>query len=217
MVALTAPRALPGTDLAGLLASNPDAYNLSLGHMLDLTGRAMGLFRGPLAGVSVAMLVLGPATWMVRRTGRSAAANLTLAAAATGVLLCVHAGLERFYPILGSKGLALQIVQEERKQPRTGDVVLIDGELTAGSTLLFYTREPVYVVNGRVNGLWYGSFWPDAPKIFADERGLEQMWSGSRRLFLLTYHAEARAQELARFGAVRRLASAGGKTVLTNR
>src|SRR5262249_53122995 len=37
-----------GVALADLLNKNPDAYVLSLGHFLDLTGSAMSLFRGPL-------------------------------------------------------------------------------------------------------------------------------------------------------------------------
>lgn len=94
---------------------------------------------------------------------------------------------------------------------------MIDGELTAGSTLIFYTREPVHLVDGRVNGLWYGSFWPDAPAIFETDATLRQLWRGPRRLFLLTYHPVERAAELAAFGEVRSLASSGGKSVLTNR
>ena len=94
---------------------------------------------------------------------------------------------------------------------------MIDGELTSGSTLLFYTRQPVHLVNGRINGPWYGSFWPDAPAIFEDDASLRSLWAGPRRLFLLTYHPDARIPDLARFGPVRVLASAGGKSILTNR
>src|SRR6185503_2115174 len=42
--ALTAPHQAPGTDIASLFAANPKFYNLSLGHLFDLTGAAMGLF-----------------------------------------------------------------------------------------------------------------------------------------------------------------------------
>ena len=96
---------------------------------------------------------------------------------------------------------------------------MIDGELTAGSTLLFYQKgtEPVLLVNGRVNGPWFGGFWPDAPPIFADEARLDQLWASSQRVFLLTYHPASRTDELHRFGPVVDVASAGGKTVLSNR
>jgi hypothetical protein len=43
------------------------------------------------------------------------------------------------------------------------------------------------------------------------------MWGGTQHVFLLTYHADARTQELAPFGPVIALSASGGKTVLTNR
>jgi len=211
--AATAPRPKPGMDLSALLASNPEMYNLSLGHLFDLTGAAMGLFRGPLALVAAGMLVLGPVSYLVRRRGLSYAANLVLAGGMVCVLLAAHEGLVRFNPILGSKGLAEAIVAEQKARPESGDLIVVDGELTSGSTLLFYTRQPVDLVNGRVNGPWFGSFWPDAPDVFLDEAGLKRVWDSGRRVFLLTYHPEAREQELG--GRV--LDARGGKAVLVNR
>ncbi len=211
--AVTAPTPAPGATLDKLLQSNPEFYNLSLGHIFDLTGRAMGMFRGPLITVALGMLILGPIACIVRRKRQTFAANLLVAGAMCLVLLGAHEGLVRFYPILGSKELA-EAIQAER---RPGDVVAIDGELTAGSTLLFYGKPPVYLVNGRVNGPWFGSFWPNAPKIFLDDRGLAQLWSGPTRVFLLTYHPEQRSPELARLAGVHTIARSGGKTVLTNR
>src|SRR6202035_2663366 len=109
--ALTAPHPAPGTDIVSLLAmaGNTEAYNLSLSHMSDLTARAMGLFRGPLAATTLGMLGIGPISYLLRRRCRTYAANLTLAAAMTITLLAAHEGLARFYPILGSKSLALAI------------------------------------------------------------------------------------------------------------
>jgi 4-amino-4-deoxy-L-arabinose transferase-like glycosyltransferase len=214
--ALTAPRPATGTDLASLLSANPEFYNLSLGHLFDLTGAAMGLFRVPLAFTAAGMLVLGLASYVLRARRRTYAANLTVAVGMTVVLLAAHAGLVRFNPILGSKGLALAIVAEQQAHPEPG-LILIDGELTSGSTLLFYTRQPVHLVDGRVNGLWYGSFWPDAPAVFEDEASLRRLWGGRERIFLLTYHPAERTGELSPFGPVRAIASAGGKSVLSNR
>ncbi len=227
--AITAPHADPRTDIASLLSQGGD-YNLSLAHLFDLTGRAMGLFRAPLAFVALGMIVIGPLSYILRRPRRNGpartyAANLTMAAAAVCLLLSMHEGLVRFYPTLGSKGLAEAILQAQRStcnlQPATcnssSDLILIDGELTSGSTLLFYTRQPAHFVNGRVNGAWYGSFWPDAPAVFDDDASLDRLWAGPRRIFLLTYTPAARTASLSPFGPVRTLASAGGKSILTNR
>lgn len=209
---MLSPSARAGVDVSEVLTSNPDQYNLALGHLHDLTTRAMGFFRGPLLGVAASMLLVGPVAWWLRRRGRDLRANVTLAVGMCGVLLCVHAGLVRFYPIIGSKGLALDIAREVQPQ----DGVWLDGELTSGSTLLFYTRHPVVLVNGRVNGPWFGSFWPDAPHIFADEQTLRAAWTGPQRLYLLTY-STAREAQLRQLGPTRVFAAAGGKLVLTNR
>jgi 4-amino-4-deoxy-L-arabinose transferase-like glycosyltransferase len=215
-LALTAPSPQPGVTLTDLLNSNPANYNLSLGHIFDLTAQAMGFFRGPLLAVALGMITLGPIAYLVRRRGRTFAANLLIAAAMIALLLAAHEGLARFYPILGSKDLALAI--DCQLQP--GDLIVIDGELTSGSTLLFYTPqrpERILLVNGRVNGPWFGSFWPDAPHIFADDAMLDELWAGPHRVFLLTYDPQHRTADLGRFGTVQDFAHSGGKTILTNR
>jgi hypothetical protein len=74
----------------------------------------------------------------------------------------------------------------------------------------------VHLVNGRINGPWYGSFWQDAPPIFETEATLARLWAGPHRIFLLTYHPDARILGLSPFGPVHVLAAAGGKSVLTN-
>jgi hypothetical protein len=131
-------------------------------------------------------------------------------------LLAAHEGLVRFCPILGSKGLAQAINEAQRNQPRPDDLIIIDGELTAGSTLIFYTGQQVHLINGRVNALWYGSFWPDAPHIFETEDSLRRLWASPRRIFLFTYNPTTRTKDLDSYGTVHTLASAGGKTILTN-
>jgi 4-amino-4-deoxy-L-arabinose transferase-like glycosyltransferase len=215
--AILAPRPAPGTDLVALLATNPELYNLSLGHIFDLTGAAMGLFRGPLTLVALGMIVIGPFAYVLRRRTQFFAANLAIAAGMTAVLLAAHTGLVRFNPILGSKSLALAILSAEKQQPQQQNLILLDGELTSGSSLLFYTRQPVSLVDGRVNGPWFGSFWPDSPHIFEDDASLRTLWAGPRRIFLMTPVPASRAVELAPYGPVERIATAGGKTILSNR
>ena len=202
----------PHADIAAALTTNPSAYTLALGHLQDLTARAMGFFRGPLVLISISALVAGAGPWILRRRGREFAANLCLAGAMCGVLLAVHGGLARFYPILGSKQLGVDL----RPVLQPQDALMIDGELTSGSSLLFYTRHSVLLVNGRINGTWFGSFWPDAPPIFSDDADLHRRWTGAQRVFLFTSHSERKA-DLAHFGPVRLFASAGGKLLLTNR
>jgi hypothetical protein len=173
----------------------------------------MGLFRAPLAGVAAGMIAAGLGSYLLRRAGRTYAANLTLAAAMVIVLISAHEGLSRFYPILGSKGLA-QVIDSAR-QPE--DLIVLDDEFTSGSTVVFYTHQQVHLLNGRVNTLWYGSFWPDAPHVFETEDSLHKLWASPQRIFLFTYHADNRIKDLAPYGNILTLATSGGKTVLTNR
>jgi hypothetical protein len=158
------------------------------------------------------MLGIGIGSYLLRRRSFTYAANLVLAAAMTLTLLAAHEGLVRFYPILGSKALALSVKQDLRP----GDRVIIDGWLSSGSSILFYTGQQAGLVNGRIYGPWYGSFWPDAPPIFGTDDTLRQAWSGSQRIFLLTFD-KRRAADLARFAPVHLLAAEGGKFVLSNR
>jgi 4-amino-4-deoxy-L-arabinose transferase-like glycosyltransferase len=219
--AVEAPPTPHGADLSALLASNPALYNLSLGHLFDLTGAAMDLFRGPLLLVAAGMLTLGVVSFLLRSKNHTYAANLTLAGGMIAVLLAAHSGLERFYPVLGSEALAESILQMQRQSPTSPaspqDEILLDGELTSGSSLLFYTRQPLHLVDGRKNGPWFGSFYPDAPAIFESEESLRTLWNGPHRIFLLTYDPAARIHELSAFAPVHEIASRGGKTILTNR
>jgi 4-amino-4-deoxy-L-arabinose transferase-like glycosyltransferase len=216
-LALIAPAPMSGSELATVLANNPELYNVSLGHLFDLRFDAMGFFRTPLVVVTVGMVILGPISYGLRRRSHTYSANLTLA---TGMIICLlaaHEGLVRFNPILGSKPLAEAIVTAEQQHPEAENLIVLDGELTSGSTLLFYTRQPVHLVNGRINGPWFGSFWPDAPPIFETEATLRKLWAGPNRVFLMTPVPASRIHNLEPFGPVQIIASAGGKTILTNR
>ncbi len=206
------PAPPPGVDIFSLLHQHPQDYTLSLGHFFDLTGRAMGLFRAPLIGVAAAMFFGSVSSYLMRRQRHYFAANITLAAAMCVTLLCAHTALATFYPTLGSKPLAMAI----NNSLKPGDLILLDGEYTTGSSINFYTRQQVHLVNGRINGTWYGSFWPDAPPIFENDSTLHQLWTGPRRIFLVTANPQ-RTADLAPYGQVLTYAASGGKTILTNR
>ncbi len=90
----------PGTDLSDLLRKNPKDYALSFGHFLDLTPQAMGAFRVPLFGFSLAFLLGTLANWMLRRRARAGAGNAALAAMMVVLLACVRIAFGIFSPIL---------------------------------------------------------------------------------------------------------------------
>jgi hypothetical protein len=43
------------------------------------------------------------------------------------------------------------------------------------------------LLNGRVNNLEYGSYAPNAPKVFIDDNKFISLWSETSRWYLLTY------------------------------
>jgi 4-amino-4-deoxy-L-arabinose transferase-like glycosyltransferase len=202
----------PGAELYDLLSKNPADYALSLGHVLDLTGDAMSFFRGPLIGTSLAFF-LGPLlNWLFRRRGKIAVANWALAAMMIVFIECAHISLGVFYPILGSKQFATDI----QKHLQPGEHIVYDGEYANASSVRFYTGQQILVLNGRVNGLWYGSLFPDSPDIFLDDMSFDKMWAGPDRVYFIT-HDEKKRDTLSAFAPVYLLTKAGGRYLFTNR
>ena len=202
----------PGVGLADLLNKNPDAYVLSLGHFLDLTGSAMSLFRGPLIGTAIAFFFGSGLNWIFRRRGQLTAANWTLALMMILFIECAHVALGVFAPVLGSKPLATAI----QAKIKPGEQIICDGEYANASSVNFYTGQRMLIFNGRINGLWYGSLFPDAPPIFLDDADLARLWPTPQRLYFVT-GSDARRAYLEKLGPVTEIARAGGKLVYSNR
>lgn len=202
----------PGVGLADLLNRNPDAYVLSLGHFLDLTGSAMSMFRGPLIGTALAFLIGSSLSWFLRRRGLPRQANGVLALMMCIFIECAHIALGVFAPVLGSKPLAAAIQREF--QP--GDQIVCDGEYSNASSVNFYTGKQMLIFNGRINGLWYGSLFPDAAPIFIDDAQLARTWEGPNRVYFVSESGDRRSY-LEKIAPVFELARSGGKFVFTNR
>jgi 4-amino-4-deoxy-L-arabinose transferase-like glycosyltransferase len=199
-----------GYDIAELLKKNPQDYALSFGHFLDLTPQAMGAFRGPLLITGIAFAVGTILNWLLRRSNRTFAANLVLGVMMTVLLHEAHNGLVVFSPVLSSKVLADKI--EQHWKP--GDVIEVNGDYEAASTLNFYTHQQLRILNGRRNNIWYGSTFPDAPQIFDDDQSFNQRWHNGQRVFLWT--EEDSIPSYLKSNEYCQLAKWGGKLVLTN-
>jgi 4-amino-4-deoxy-L-arabinose transferase-like glycosyltransferase len=199
-----------GADLADLLQKNPQAYDLSLGHFLDLTPEALGMFRPQLLGAVLSLFVGAGANLWLRYRRKPGYGNVALAAMMIGLLACVHAAFVTFSPVLSSQQLAVAI--QQHYQP--GDVVVIDGQYHEASTLNFYLRVPVQVLHAPSGNLWYGSKFPDAPRVYETQDSFERLWSGAATVFLWTdQDAPKELNGLPQYFLVRR----GGKSVFTNR
>jgi hypothetical protein len=203
----------PDTDLATLLQQNAADYALSFGHFLDLNARALGLFRLPLALTAIAFFVGPFANWTLRRGNKPHAATLSLAAASFLFLIAAWLGLRTFSPTITS----YQLAQAIQPQLHPQDLVAIHGEYEAGSTLGFYLqRNDIHIFEGRSSNLWYGSFFPDAPKIFDTPASIAQMWPQPRRIFLWQDPHDPDRPPLQLPAPVYVIANNGGKQILSN-
>jgi 4-amino-4-deoxy-L-arabinose transferase-like glycosyltransferase len=219
MLAWKAHTPPPNYDIADLLTKNPQDYALSFGHFLDLTPQAMGAFRIPLLITGMAFGAGTILNWLWRRSNRTFPANLVLAAMMVVLLHEAHEGLVIFSPVLSSKTLADAI----DKQWKPGDMIEVNGDYETASSVNFYTHQPVYILNGRCNNIWYGSTFPDAPKIFDDNSSFEKRWHSGQTVFLLTEEAPAATEACPHKDQLPdyvwqacKLVKWGGRLVLTN-
>ncbi len=200
----------PSAELSDLLKKNPQDYTLSFGHFLDLTPQSMGMFRAPLTGFSLAFLFGTWFNWRARKRGSVARGNAALIAMMVVVLTCVHSAYATFSPILSSSALAHAI----NRRLKPGDLIVIDGDYASASSLNFYTGEHVFVLHEPTATLWYGSRFPDAPRVWETESSLAALWAGPARVFM--WSDQENPQEL-HSAARYLLASSGGKFLFSNR
>jgi 4-amino-4-deoxy-L-arabinose transferase-like glycosyltransferase len=213
LIGLWKSRNLPfEADIGNVLGKQDlNAYQLSMSHILDLSYASFAALRLPAALAAVALL-LGPlASFVLRVFRRHYSATWVLGGALAVFLVAAHIALGRFGPYLSSKQLAQAIATRARPE----DKVMIYGDQAFGSSLLFYLERPIDLVEGRTTSMWFGSTFPDAPKIYLSDGDLQRDWVGRERVFLFVPpHQKARVDGLlpARFV----VAELSGKYVYSN-
>ena len=181
-------------DIGSVLAKHDmDTDTLSLSHVLDLSYESFAALRLPAALAAITLLVAPVLSSWLRVRRRHYAATWSLALGMGVFLVAAHIALGRFGPYLSSKGLAQKIAAQEH----AGDRVMIYGDQAFGSSLLFYLRRPIELVEGRTTSMWFGSTFPDAPKIYLTNSDLETVWRGPGRIFLFVPpHLKAKVDSL---------------------
>jgi len=195
LVGLWKSRNLPFEPDIGRLLSEQDteAYTLSTSHMLDLSYASFAALRLPAALAAVVLLVAPLVSFILRLFRRHYSATWVLGAGLAVFLVAAHIALGRFGPYLSSKELAQEIAARARPQ----DQVMIYGDQAFGSSLLFYLRRPIDLVEGRTTSMWFGSTFADAPNIYLSDADLQRDWVGVGRVFLFVPpHQKARVDGL---------------------
>lgn len=168
-------------DIGNVLAKhNMDTDTLSTSHVLDLSYESFAALRLPAALAALTLLIAPVLSLWLRVRRRHYVATWTMALGMTMFLIAAHIALARFGPYLSSRDLARKIAA----QAHTGDRVMIYGDQAFGSSLLFYLQRPVELVEGRTTSMWFGSTFPDAPKIYLSNSDLQRDWTGNDRIFL---------------------------------
>jgi 4-amino-4-deoxy-L-arabinose transferase-like glycosyltransferase len=213
-VGLWNSRHLPFVPDIGTVLAKPNlqAETLSMGHILDLTGQSFAALRLP-AILAAIVLLIGPAcAFSLRRRGRQSAATWATAATMAIFLIAAHIALVRFDPYLGSRTMARQIEPELRP----GDRVMIYGDQSFGSSLLFYLQRPIELVNGNTTSMWWGSTYSDAPHIFLNDWQLLEAWKSPQRVFLFVPEYERARVKALLPGPLNVASEASGKVILLN-
>jgi len=213
VVGLWQSRNLPfEPDIGRLLSGQMNAYTLSTSHMLDLSYASFAALRLPAALAAVVLLVAPLTSFILRLRRRHYAATWALGAGLAVFLVAAHIALVRFGPYLSSKDLGREIAARARPEDR----VMIYGDQAFGSSLLFYLRRPIELVEGRTTSMWFGSTFADAPRIYLSDADLQREWTGSGRVFLFVPpHQKARVDGVLPSKFI--IAEVSGKVVYSNR
>ncbi len=196
----------PG-DISSALSHNPGAYKLSLGHMLDLTYASFAYLRLPLCVAAVAFLI-------------GAFANLRWngmrAMIATGFMMVLffHAArlaLIVFDPFLSSRPLANAYLSAPPGK------LIVDRHYYFFSSVIFYTGQDPFLLEGKFMNLEYGAAAPGAPDIFLDDARFKGLWTSKTRYYFVATQARAdRIEGIVGKEYFHPVASSGGKVLLTN-
>ena len=201
------------SDLLNLAPAGSEQYTLSLGHFFDLTAGAFAELRLPAIGAAVILSSGFLLAFDYRRRQRNSASAIAMLVAMGGLFICAGLALEKFGTVLSSRDLANEI--ERRWEPDSK--IIFNGEYETGSSIAFYTGRQVFLLNGRVTGMAFGSTYADAPQVFLDNPDLPELWKSGKRVFLFTEKGRKEdALNLLKGLPVYQLADRGGKSVLMN-
>ncbi|HEV2387559.1 MAG TPA: glycosyltransferase family 39 protein [Candidatus Acidoferrales bacterium] len=201
-------------DIATLLhRQNPELYRLSMADFLEVTPQSFADLRVQAALAAIILLAGFGAAWQLRRRGRALGSNLAVASACVAFFFTANSAYGVFEPHLSSRP-AVRFI-DRYLQPQ--DEIAIYGEIEGASSVGFYIRRRIWLYNGRYNGLEFGSDYPDAPKIFLDDRAFRAHWCSPTRVFLVV-PPQQRRNALVRLPpeSTYFLAEVGDKQVYTN-
>ena len=143
---------------------------------------------------------------------RSAFASLVgVAAVITLLILRLLAVVEPHHSVK-------EVAQVINARAAPDDVLVLEGSLSYGGALPFYTRRRFLLVNGAVDYFSITARLPEARGVFIDTGELQTLWEGPQRVFLVAHRPFDRGLvEALPPGTVRDLGTHGGSHLYANR
>ncbi|HUZ05376.1 MAG TPA: glycosyltransferase family 39 protein [Acidobacteriaceae bacterium] len=212
---LWSSRHLPYVADIGLLLAHRDVggYSLSMSHFFDLTGPSFAALRLPAALAAITLLIGPGLAWLLRARRRHLGATLTTAATAAIFLIAAHIAFARFAPMMSSRAIADTV----NRLAAPHDVLMLYGDQSYGSSIIFYTQRPADLVDGRSTSMLWGSCYPDAPHIFLTDADLLARWGHGPRKFLFVPGKYRNHVEKLLQGRYTQLQEISDKVLLTDR
>lgn len=196
----------PG-DISSGLSPRLKTYQLSLGHMQDLTIGSFAYLRVPLILAGIAFLIGALGTF--RAVGQRA-----IIAAALMMVFFSHAArlaMVAFDPFLSSRPLAEALMQAPEGK------LITEGHYYEFSSVFFYANRTGLLITDRRMNLEYGSYSPGALQIFVDNSQFKELWLAPERCYLLAFQSDLpRFEQLVAPVPFNVVATSGGKALLTN-
>lgn len=193
-------------------------YTLSMSHFFDLTGASFAALRLP-AILAMLAFAFGPAVaWNLRLHKRHTAAIAAMAFTTAMFLVAAHIALVRFGSMLSCKQLAdtaNDLVAQKRID--SNYQLMLYGDQSYGSSVIFYTGHHALLVNGRSSSLIFGSTFADAPHIFLNSNDLLASWGhGPRHLLFVPADMHDEVEKLLH-GRYLLLRETSGNSLVTDR
>ena len=111
-----------------------------------------------------------------------------------------------------------EVAQAINAQAAPADVLVLEGSLSYGGALPFYTRRRLLLVNGAVDYFSITARLPEARGVFIDTSEMQKLWEGPQRVFLVAHRPFDRGLIAALPSAsVHDLGGHGGSHLFSNR
>jgi hypothetical protein len=111
-----------------------------------------------------------------------------------------------------------EVSQAIAAQAAPADLLVLEGSLSYGGALPFYTGRRILLVNGAVDYFSISARLPEGQGIFIDTHDLNRLWEGPRRVFLVRRRSSGQSLAAALPpGSVRELGRYGGSHLYSNR